>query len=111
MNILAHLVMIKFYDNVSEEIRRKILNQYSSIAEDCGGQDAGILFFEVKPNLDQRKNWHLAELAFFTGPEALEAFRVHPKHKEITDILRETADWVVGDFMTDSDSIVCTLKG
>ncbi len=101
--------MIQFRNDVSEEQKAKILQQYSSIAEDCGGKEAGILFFTTKPNLDQRKNWHFAEFALFSGPEALEAFRIHPKHKEITDVLRDTADWVVGDLLADAREIGSAL--
>ncbi len=108
-DVQVHIALIKFRNDVPEEQRAQILRLYSTIAEDCGGKDAGIRLFEVKQNLDDRKGWHLVEFSIFTGPEAVEAFRVHPKHRELTDILREIADWAVGDITSDGDSIVRAL--
>lgn len=48
-------------------------------------------------NLDLRKKVHLVEIAMFKDNEALQAFRVHPKHRELTDMLSKVADWQVGD--------------
>lgn len=95
---LWHVVLISFRPETSEQERAKMYNQFQSLALDCGGKKAGVLFFTVARNLDLRKNVHLVEVAVFRDSDALQAFRTHPKHKELTDILSKIADWQVGDF-------------
>lgn len=102
---LWHVVLISFRPEASEEIRREIFDRYQTLAEDCGGNDAGILFWRVDRNADLRKNVCLVEVAIFESWHALQAFRQHSKHQELTDILREVADWWVGDFYNDYPSI------
>jgi hypothetical protein len=94
---LRHVALISFRPCTPPELQEKIFNTYQTVAEDCGGVSAGILEFQVGKNLDLRKGVHLVEFAEFRDNEALQAFRVHPKHKALTDILREVADWQVGD--------------
>ena len=97
--VLFHLVLISFLPEASEEKREEIFNRYQTIDKDVGGTEAGVLYWRTARNLDLRKNVHLVELAIFRDDAALQAFRNHPKHKELTDILRDIADWQVGDYM------------
>ena len=96
---LHHVVLISFKENATEAIRQDVYDRYQTLAEDCGGPQAGIFSFEVKNNLDLRKGVHLVEIATFRDNAALQAFRVHPKHKEITDVLCRVADLQVGDII------------
>jgi Stress responsive A/B Barrel Domain len=96
---LWHSVLISFRDTAPEAARRDIYERYQTLGKDCGGKDAGILFWQVDWNLDQRKNVHLVEFAIFRDNAAFQAFRAHPKHREITDILFHIADWQVGDLL------------
>lgn len=97
METIWHVVLISFKPEASETIKQEIYDRYQTLNEDCGGEAAGILFWEVDCNLDLRKNVHLVEIAVFKDDAALHAFRRHPKHKELTDILSQVADWQVGD--------------
>ena len=101
MNKLLHVALISFRENTSEDTKRTIQAMYATLAEDCGGIEAGILSFKIGPNQDLRRKvgyvWDLVEVAVFRDDEALQAFRNHPKHKAITDVLSTCADWVVGD--------------
>jgi quinol monooxygenase YgiN len=83
----------------NEQQRKEVFDRYQTIAKECGGAEAGILFWHVGRSLDERKNIHLVEVSIFRDNDALQAFRVHPKHKELTDILQNIADWWVGDTM------------
>ncbi len=98
---LLHTAHISFYEGTPEETRQHIFQMYQTLAEDCGGADAGILFWRTGWNRDLReklgKVWHIAETAIFLDDDALQAFRVHPAHVALTTILRECADWTVGD--------------
>lgn len=95
--VLFHVALISFRDQVSLAQRRKIYDLYQTLDEDCGGFNAGIYYWKVDYNLDLRKGVHLVEVGVFRDGDALQVFRVHPKHKELTDILREIADWQIGD--------------
>ncbi len=97
MKDLWHVVLISFKPEASDAVRQEIYKRYQTLDGDCGGKDAGILFWKVGHNLDLRKNVHLVEIAVFEDDAALHAFRLHPKHKELTDILSQVADWWVGD--------------
>lgn len=102
---LWHIVLISFRPEASEEIRQEIFDRYQTLAKDCGGNDAGILFWKVDRNADLRKNVHFVEIAVFESWHALQAFGQHPMHKELTDILCNIADWWVGDLYSDYPSI------
>lgn len=97
--VLFHLVLISFFPDAPEEKRQEIFDRYQTIDQEVGGISAGILYWRAAHNLDLRKNVHLVELAIFRNNAALQAFRNHPKHKELTDILRDIANWQVGDYM------------
>ena len=99
-NALWHVVLLSFGESVPEEKRGRVYDMYQTLDRDCGGAEAGILFWKVERNLDLRKNVHLVEIAIFRDNDALQAFRAHPKHKELTDFISVDLDtkWWVGDF-------------
>lgn len=97
--MLWHIVLISFYENTPEFVRQDIYNRYQTLDSDCGGSEAGILYWKVDWNLDTRKKVHLVEIAIFENNEALQNFRAHPKHKALTDIVRNFANWQVGDIL------------
>lgn len=94
---LVHVVLIAFRETASAEDRRSALAIYQTLGENCGGADAGILYWRVSENLDQRKGWHLVEFSVFSDQEALQCFRRHPAHVAVTDRFRNIVDWAVGD--------------
>lgn len=94
---LHHVALIKFHEGVSQETQREIFSRYQTLAKDCGGVAAGILFFKVDWNRDTRKGVQLVERAIFEDDDALQRFREHPAHKDLADKLRQCADWWVGD--------------
>lgn len=94
---LWHVVLISFRAETPEETRQWIYDRYQTMDVDCGGKEAGVLSWKVERNLDLRKNVHLVEIATFRDDKALQAFRQHPKHKELTDVLSKIADWQVAD--------------
>jgi hypothetical protein len=95
--VLWHIVLISFKKEASQAVQQEVYDWYQTLAEDCGVKEAGILLFKVEHNLDLRKGVHLVVIAMFRDNDALQAFRVHPKHKELTDVLCQCADWQVGD--------------
>ncbi|HVC50920.1 MAG TPA: Dabb family protein [Stellaceae bacterium] len=98
--VLVHVLLVSFRAAATAEQRDWVYSACQTLAERCGGRDAGILHWQVDWNLDQRKNWHLVELAVFSDDAALRAFRTHPAHAEMSGVLREIADWAVGDILS-----------
>jgi hypothetical protein len=94
---LWHVVLISYQRGTPESVQEDLYNRYQTLAEDCGGTDAGILLWKVEKNLDLRNGVQLVEVSQFADDEALQRFRVHPKHMEVTNLLRECANWQVGD--------------
>ncbi|OGC84533.1 hypothetical protein A3F55_00985 [Candidatus Adlerbacteria bacterium RIFCSPHIGHO2_12_FULL_53_18] len=86
-----------FRSHATEAQKKEIFDRYQTLGEDCGGVEAGILFLQVAHNLDQRKGMHMVEVAIFRDAAALQAFRKHPWHQELTNILGTFADWAAGD--------------
>ena len=88
--------LISFHEHASEETRTVAREACERLGEECGGKKAGILLWNVAPNLDLRKNVHLVEVALFESDDALQAFRNHPAHMKFAAVLRGAADWKIG---------------
>lgn len=104
--MLWHVILISFKPETTEEQRKKIFDMYQTLDQDCGGSEAGILFWRVDHNMDLRKGVHLVEIAIFRDWDARETFRAHPKHNELTSILREVADWQIGNIEMRSEDVI-----
>lgn len=98
--LLVHVVLISFRDGISADTRRRFLERHQSLGTRCGGLAAGIAYWQVSENLDQRKNWPAIQLSLFHNRDALRRFAAHPEHVKAGEELREIADWVVGDVET-----------
>lgn len=94
---LLHVVLISFLPTTTQEMRDDVSDRYTMLGQEAGGTDAGILFWSTKPNMDLRKNIHLIEVAIFKDSQSYEKFKNHPKHKEVVELLKTSADWSVGD--------------
>ncbi len=94
---LHHVVLVTYLPTASQDIKDEIAARYATLGDDCGGVKSGILFWSAKPNLDTRKNIHLVEVAIFKDKQSFEDFKNHPKHKEVVELLRTSADWSVAD--------------
>lgn len=97
LGAIVHCVLVSFRDNASKEQRDQLVSRYRTLGETCGGAGEGILFWQAGVNLDQRKNWHIVQFAIFRDNEALQRFRSHPAHIELSEIMRPIGDWAVGD--------------
>lgn len=98
--LVVHVVLISFHDALSADARHRFLTRHQSLGARCGGLAAGIVYWQVSENLDQRKNWHAVQLSIFRDLDALRRFSAHPEHVKAGEELRDIADWVVGDLET-----------
>ena len=89
---LWHITFISFKEYTSEDAREKIFQDLQEMAENCGGNKAGILYWQVGKNLDLRKGVHLLVISVFDSQEALEKYKGHAAHERMTSALRLAAD-------------------
>jgi hypothetical protein len=89
--------MFQFYDQVENIDKERLISGLQQLGHECGGEAAGIMGWHVIPNLDIRKGYTIIELGFFSDLAALGRFRAHPCHSAMTEEIRESADWIVGD--------------
>lgn len=94
---LTHVILVSFYSEVSQAAREATLSDFRQLGNNCGGLDAGILFWSADWNLDQRKNYHLMAVSIFENQDALRNYVAHPRHKDFASNLSKIADWIVGD--------------
>ncbi|OGZ69671.1 MAG: hypothetical protein A3D35_00215 [Candidatus Staskawiczbacteria bacterium RIFCSPHIGHO2_02_FULL_34_9] len=105
MNCLVHSVLFKFYNNTTEEQKQKAHRIYQTLHEECGGKEAGILAWQVDWNVDQRKGWTLVQLGVFTDNDALQRYRLHPRHQEVAKFMSVISDWVIGDILVPAEDL------
>ena len=110
-DVLHHVILISFLSEAEESIKNEIIKRYSTLGFDCGGYEAGILFWSAKPNKDLRKNIHLVEVAIFKDDESFENFKKHPKHVEVVELLKTSANWFVGDIYHEFPDLPEHIKG
>ena len=98
--VLYHVVLFKLHQDAPAGMKKRAFELYQQLKEDTGGDEAGVLYFELKENMDLRKGVEWVELAVFRNNDALQAFRKHPAHTTVADIMSQIGDWFVGDFMS-----------
>lgn len=90
---LRHLVLFRVYDEVPDADVDDALEQLASLA-----QLPGVLEWTVRLSDDRRKGRILVENGLFESREAFQAFRVHPRHVQVGTVMRQLADWWIGDY-------------
>lgn len=95
---LRHLVLFRVYDAVADADVDDALEQLASL-----GTLPGVLEWTVRLSDDRRKGRILVENGLFESREAFEAFRVHPQHVQVSTVMRELADWWIGDYEEPAD--------
>ena len=88
-----HVVLFRIRDGVPEETIAEAERRLAAL-----GTIPGILEWTVRRSDDERKGTILVENALFSDRSDIDSFRVHPQHQESSDLLREIADWWIGDY-------------
>lgn len=100
-----HDVGFSFPNDVSTDAVARLMQECSALSQVCGGVEAGILFWQVSPNLDPRKGFGWVEVGVFRDAESFIAFHAHLEHKVFSNRLAMFADgrakWVVFDIPID----------
>ena len=96
--MLWHIALISIRNEVDNVAREEIFRLGQELGERCGGASAGINVWKFQRNLDLRKGVHLVQVSVFRDGESFKAFRQHEAHQRFVEVLREVADWTIGDF-------------
>ena len=94
---LLHSLHFRLKAHATEADRKNVFDLAQTLAADCGGKEAGILYFDFGENADKRKGIEVVEHVIFVDDDALQAFRRHPKHLVFAERISGIADWTVGD--------------
>ena len=95
--MLAHVVLFSFREGVSIAARHEATRRIRAMGASFSRANKGLLLWQVEENLDQRKSWHIVELAIFLDTDTFNAFRNNDAHRAIAEELSEISDWAVGD--------------
>lgn len=86
-----HVVLFRLKDGVDPDHARALV--------DSGRPTSGLVSWQVRRSMDDRKGAVIAEVAVFASAEAFRAWRDSPEHAAVANELREMADWLVADWM------------
>lgn len=88
-----HVVLFRFHDGASGEVRTKAVELLRAL-----GAEPGVLDWRVEESLDTRKGHTVAELGTFESEAAFQAWRGSETHRVAAAFLGEISDWLVVDF-------------
>jgi hypothetical protein len=86
-----HVVLFRLKDGVDPDHARALV--------DSGRPMSGLVSWQVRRSIDERKGAVIAELAVFTSVEAFQQWRDSPGHAEIAAELSNLADWLIADWV------------
>ena len=88
-----HVVLFRVHDDVDDARVDEAVAALRALAA-----VPGVLEWTVRLSDDERKGRIIVENALFESRATIESFRVHPLHQTSSDLLREIADWWIGDY-------------
>ena len=90
--MIKHIVMVKL-KNFDEETKRSHLLKLKNDIEGLMGRVPGLLYMEVGLNINKKPSaYDLVLTSHFDSEDALNAYRVHPVHKNVLDFLYEVME-------------------
>jgi hypothetical protein len=87
-----HMVGFSFPADAPIEEVDALMRECRDLSQVCGGVEAGILSWQVSPNLDPRKGFGWVEVGVFRDAESFIAFHAHSAHNEFSVRVAHFAD-------------------
>ena len=91
--MIRHIVMHKFYDEVSPEEKQAAIKMLRELPSRM--PDFEFIEWEVYEDIGREKNWDTVEIAVFKDEAQIDTFRNHPAHQEVGKVFKGIADWHV----------------
>lgn len=88
-----HVVLFRVHDHVDDATVDDAIRGLQGLAD-----LPGVLEWTVRLSDDVRKGRVIVENALFADRDALDGFRAHPRHAQTSAVMREIADWWIGDY-------------
>lgn len=88
-----HIVLIRF----REEAPVGIAADAEALLRELGLRSE-VLEWTIERSVDTRKGLVLVENALFASLDSFHAWRASREHSNVTDLLGQHADWLVGDY-------------
>jgi quinol monooxygenase YgiN len=98
--MIKHIVTFRLKKDTPSERREEVLEQLKKALEALPGKIKEIAAYEVGTNIAHSPAAHdLVLVSGFKSPEDLEAYRVHPEHQKVVELIKKTtSDRVVVDY-------------
>jgi quinol monooxygenase YgiN len=91
--MICHIVMFKLKNNIGSDIKKNKLAELKQMLEKLPEYIQEIEFFEVGTNIAESPNaYDMVLYSKFKDEAALDAYRIHPKHKEVLAFLKKIND-------------------
>lgn len=95
-----HIVLFRVHDDVPDSTVTHALDVLTELCTLPGITDADVTLSD-----DRRKGRVIVQNVRFTGRDAYETFRTHPRHGAAGDLMRTIAVWWVGDYPEPSGTV------
>lgn len=90
-----HIVLFKVSDQVTEDKFQEALE----VLNDLGVDQQGVLSWNIATSIDTRKGRIIIEEGVFQDDKVFQLFRESEKHQRAVGLMRDIADWLVGDYI------------
>ncbi len=90
--MVKHIVLFKLKDQVPEEEKRSVMNQFKEAIEALPAKISVIRKIEVGLNMNPAESWNIALYSEFDTLEDVKYYATHPDHVAAGKILAETKE-------------------
>ncbi len=90
MTHFHHVVLFRLHDDADVDAAVAALDTAKPVA--------GLVSWEVKRSLDERKGRVLAQLSVFESADAFQDWRVSDRHQAAVAHMRDVANWLIADW-------------
>ena len=93
--MIRHILLFRFNEGVSDEVRQDAVSRLEALGEQC----PTISSWSIGVNFADSPSAHdVAEVGDFNNIEALNAYKDHPAHRDLSAHLRTIATWALADY-------------
>jgi len=98
MSKYHHIILFRIKDGVSDDVHQKALIALRKL----GQGHPGLETWQVHESIDTRKGQILIQEGVFATEEDFKRFQDSEIHAEVGNIMKEIADWWIGDYLAPS---------
>ena len=93
--MIRHILLFRFNEGVSQQVRDEATQRLAALGEQC----PTVSSWSIGINQAESPNaYDVAEVADFVDPRALQEYKDHPAHRELSARLGTIATWKLVDY-------------